>query len=365
MSRIEVPRKNGRIDVDAPLHKTSEVERRKSQTGLSKLLVAAAAVGAISTGAAFMPTLERTTPVQTQPSIQDKLINYGIPSDGTYLTAVSRNPQAVLNMLDEFSKQGHDVGYNRVKHLGITWHKAFIEPANQLTPLVDHLKTHDKANPSYVTIVNGKMKNLSLDDKLLDEAISPFSGLPHFQTISSAMKEARKRGLDMGDFKEFIALGYGALETESHFKPETISHKGARGLMQVMPHTGRLIDQILGRKPKEPHEYETFLMDEENNVCYGVILLAEHHSDWGKKGYDGARRRALTMAEYNSGHNNVMKYFINTSWHGQIPETRNYVAKVEERFQHYMKRQDVPFYIAKQEEARQKIARAGTAQPGA
>jgi len=93
---------------------------------------------------------------------------------------------------------------------------------------------------------------------------------------------------------------------ESDFDPFEVSNKGARGLMQVMPETGRRF----GVPPEH-------LFDPERNIAAGTAymswLLERYHGDLD-----------LALAGYNAGEGAVDKY-------AGIPpyrETQNYVRKV-------------------------------------
>ncbi|TVM15824.1 lytic transglycosylase [Oceanidesulfovibrio indonesiensis] len=93
------------------------------------------------------------------------------------------------------------------------------------------------------------------------------------------------------------------IEVESGFRPDVTSHKGAEGLMQIMPATQRDLGVT---KPHDP----------EDNIAGGVRYL--------RMMLDRFSRLDLALAAYNAGPGNVEKY-------GGIPpfkETQNYVRKV-------------------------------------
>lgn len=93
---------------------------------------------------------------------------------------------------------------------------------------------------------------------------------------------------------------------ESDFDPREVSHKGARGLMQVMPETGLRF----GVAPQH-------LFDPERNIAAGTAYLS-----WLLRRYDGDLD--LALAGYNAGEGAVDKY------RGIPPyrETQQYVRKV-------------------------------------
>ena len=100
------------------------------------------------------------------------------------------------------------------------------------------------------------------------------------------------------------ALIWAVMRVESHFQPHVVSHKGAQGLMQLMPATA----QSLGVNDA---------FDPDQNVDGGVRYLSELLTRYG-----GDRRMAL--AAYNAGPGRVAQY-------GGVPpfvETRQYIDKV-------------------------------------
>ncbi len=105
------------------------------------------------------------------------------------------------------------------------------------------------------------------------------------------------------------ALVAAVVETESRFRSGARSQVGARGLMQIMPRTGRW----LGARN---------LDDPEQNVEAGTKYLK-----YLQGRFDGNLRNAI--AAYNGGEGNVMRY------NGVPPfrETRSYVKKVMSRVQ--------------------------------
>ena len=105
------------------------------------------------------------------------------------------------------------------------------------------------------------------------------------------------------------ALVAAVMETESRFKPRARSQVGARGLMQLMPRTGRW----MGAKN---------LYDPEQNVEAGTKYLR-----YLNKRFDGNLKQ--TIAAYNAGEGNVRRY------KGVPPfrETRSYVKKVMTKYE--------------------------------
>jgi soluble lytic murein transglycosylase-like protein len=100
------------------------------------------------------------------------------------------------------------------------------------------------------------------------------------------------------------------MATESGFRADAVSPKGALGPMQVMPDTAR----ELGYDPANPRQNI-----EAGTVYLGMLLSRYRHR---KNGVE------LALAAYNAGPTAVARY-------GGIPpyrETRNYVKKVLARY---------------------------------
>lgn len=112
---------------------------------------------------------------------------------------------------------------------------------------------------------------------------------------------------------------------ESRFEPQAESHKGALGLMQVMPTTGEWIAEKL--------DWSFFkkvdLLDPEKNLAAGTWYLG-----YLKQRFAG--NEFLALASYNAGARYV-KYWIDQEiWQGEaadveqipFPETRQYLIKI-------------------------------------
>ncbi|HSN69174.1 MAG TPA: transglycosylase SLT domain-containing protein [Thermoanaerobaculia bacterium] len=126
-----------------------------------------------------------------------------------------------------------------------------------------------------------------------------FEGMPFGSLIR---EKAEKYDVDP-------ALVAAIVENESRFKPRAQSHRGARGLMQLMPRTGRWMGA-------------SNLYDPEQNLDAGVKYLK-----YLEKRFDGNQTKII--AAYNAGEGNVLRY-------GGIPpfhETRTYVKKVKKSYQ--------------------------------
>ncbi|NLL52674.1 MAG: lytic transglycosylase domain-containing protein [Peptococcaceae bacterium] len=108
------------------------------------------------------------------------------------------------------------------------------------------------------------------------------------------------------------------MREESHFKPESYSHKGAVGLMQVMPNTAKEIALWLGEDYKQE-----VLTDPETNIRYGTRYLSHLNNRF-------AGNSILVLASYNAGSGRVQQ------WLKQLPEGTTYLIE------------DIPYQETKQ-----------------
>ena len=120
------------------------------------------------------------------------------------------------------------------------------------------------------------------------------------------------------------AFVYGIVRTESLFQPTVQSPVGARGLMQLMPGTAKLVARQMGRAAPSSSD----LNDPRENTMLGARYLADMVDDW-------AGNLALATASYNAGPGKVAQWLPDTDmapdiWIATIPytETRKYVQRV-------------------------------------
>ncbi len=119
--------------------------------------------------------------------------------------------------------------------------------------------------------------------------------------------------------------------TESKYDPVARSHKGAVGLMQLMPETAVWISEQL--------KWTTFTLDQltdpDVNVELGCWYLASLSTEFDDL--------SQVIAAYNAGRGNVRKWLSQGTWDGnmatvdRIPfgETRDYVRKVSRHHLYY------------------------------
>lgn len=107
-------------------------------------------------------------------------------------------------------------------------------------------------------------------------------------------------------------LLHAVIKQESGYRQRAVSHAGARGLMQVMPATGR----ALGVRNAQ------HLFDPNVNIDAGAKLLSQL---WGR--FDG--NIDLVLAAYNAGEGAVRKHGMTVP---PYRETRDYVVKVKANY---------------------------------
>jgi soluble lytic murein transglycosylase len=136
---------------------------------------------------------------------------------------------------------------------------------------------------------------------------------------------AARNGLDPN-------LVLGVIRQESAFMTSARSPSNARGLMQILPSTGRMIARQMGIS-----RYSTDrLYQAETNISMGTRYLAQMLAHFGGK-------PELALAAYNAGDSRVDRWLIEfgnvdtAEFVERIPfsETRNYVKQVLSNQAHY------------------------------
>ena len=114
------------------------------------------------------------------------------------------------------------------------------------------------------------------------------------------------------------ALVSAVIKAESDYNPRIVSHKGARGLMQLMPATAKRFGV-------------TNSFDPEENINGGTRYLR-----WLLKKFDG--NADLAVAAYNAGEGNVWKY------DGVPPfrETVNYINRISKHIRKAIENEVIP-----------------------
>ena len=152
-----------------------------------------------------------------------------------------------------------------------------------------------------------------------NQGVLTFTNVPNHGGYRRVIRDsnAQESGLTMGNavFEELIRAAAGrhnvdadliraVIKTESDFRSNARSHKGAMGLMQLMPETARLNNVADAYDPSE---------NVEGGVRHLKTLLERYQGDL-----------QLSLAAYNAGSGAVEK-------HGGIPpfaETKEYIRRV-------------------------------------
>ncbi len=124
------------------------------------------------------------------------------------------------------------------------------------------------------------------------------------------------------------------IKAESNFNQEAVSHRGAMGLMQIMPSTAEWIAEQMedGSFSREK------LFDPELNIRYGIWYLAELQKEFDDN-------TVLVLMAYNAGRGTVKAWMEENHWDMSfhnveaIPfgETREYVKRVMKHREKYRK----------------------------
>jgi soluble lytic murein transglycosylase len=126
------------------------------------------------------------------------------------------------------------------------------------------------------------------------------------------------------------ALVFAVMHQESRFSPAASSSVGARGLMQVMPSTGRWLAEQQGWRGFDP----AWLDEPPRNITLGTSYLRRLRTDLG--------HTVLAVAGYNAGPGRALAWRAERSVEGAVyaesipfPETRDYVKRVMTAWLHY------------------------------
>jgi len=137
------------------------------------------------------------------------------------------------------------------------------------------------------------------------------------------------------------ALAYAIARQESEFNVGAVSHAGARGLLQLMPATARMV----AKKAGLPYSATRLTSDAGYNATLGATYLSDQ-----LERFDGSY--ILTFIGYNAGPSRASQWIERygdprgkpieevVDWVERIPftETRNYVQRVMENYQVYKMR---------------------------
>jgi len=143
------------------------------------------------------------------------------------------------------------------------------------------------------------------------------------------------------------SIVYAIARQESAFNPGAVSHAGARGLLQLMPATAKVVAKAAGL----PYSLDRLTSDAGYNATIGAAHLAELVG-----GFNGSY--IMSFAAYNAGRSRVSQWTRQygdprdpsvdaVDWIERIPfsETRNYVMRCMENLQVYRARLGEPALV--------------------
>ncbi|ODT19230.1 MAG: hypothetical protein ABS35_22060 [Kaistia sp. SCN 65-12] len=143
------------------------------------------------------------------------------------------------------------------------------------------------------------------------------------------------------------SIVYAIARQESAFNPGAVSHAGARGLLQLMPGTAKVVAKAAGL----PYSLDRLTSDASYNATLGAAHLAKLVD-----GFNGSY--IMSFAAYNAGRSRVMSWVQQygdprdpnvdaIDWIERIPfsETRNYVMRCMENLQVYRARLGEPALV--------------------
>jgi len=175
-------------------------------------------------------------------------------------------------------------------------------------------------------------QRLILDAYALPLSAGPRGGAPDLwwaaypQAFASEVEQAAaKAGIPP-------QLLFAVMREESGFRPEVLSVVGARGLVQIMPETGRTLARRLGAASYSPDELFVPARNLELGAAYLAELLAR---------FEG--RVSAAVASYNAGPDAVARWLAqggaleDDAWVESIPydQTRAYAKRVLRSFAAY------------------------------
>lgn len=116
-----------------------------------------------------------------------------------------------------------------------------------------------------------------------------------------------------------IAQVLAQMQTESNFNPYAVSSAGAKGLLQIMPHTLKYIQYEMEDGPRNLNAFNIY-----HNIKAGCFYITQQIEDFGSYEY--------ALMAYNWGPDNLRKYLAGER--SSMPvETQNYVPTILNRIE--------------------------------
>ena len=244
----------------------------------------------------------------------------GLPVVGLSATAQAQEPQAAAQADGDFALALllYDAGL--AKLAGKMWRRALKDEAATPARLLAAARA-SAARKWFLASVNAANKS-----KLASAHNLRFP-LPYNKDI---MRNSAARRLD-------AAFVYGIIRQESRFMPNAVSAANARGLMQVIPRTARLVARR--------HGYGKYRLSRLKRVDTNVVIGTTYLSDLARRLDDDP---AKVAAAYNAGPSRVRRWYRASANLAvaieNIPttETRLYVKHILANRMHYAARLGKP-----------------------
>jgi soluble lytic murein transglycosylase len=155
-----------------------------------------------------------------------------------------------------------------------------------------------------------------------DKLIKKFYPFPHRELVVANSQR----------FQVDPYLILAVMKTESKFRDEAVSPKGARGLMQIMPETGQWIAEQLKMEDFHPDR----LFEPEINIMFGTWYLSYLSREFN-------HNLTVALSAYNAGPGKTKEWLTGGIWDGTInnvedvpfAETRNYITRVSRHYRIY------------------------------
>jgi hypothetical protein len=172
-----------------------------------------------------------------------------------------------------------------------------------IPPIEEDIVTGYYSKPLYKPVVENKLEMRETVLKVANVKIPKSVPDKH---LAIMFREAEKNKVPL---KIAMRLVY----SESSFDKTSVSHKGAKGYMQLMPATRKIYVDKLNIADKK---------DTETNIIIGYAYLGDLFKQYKRRNISDKAAWRLTLASYNAGPGNVQKS-------GGVPSyCEKYVTKI-------------------------------------
>ena len=194
-----------------------------------------------------------------------------------WLDSLSQGKVDIVIMHDEEVKNMEGLNLSRNIDDCTVWVVKEEGQLRQINSWISHITAMDyyrQAKSSYTGTFNPYKR---AERGIVTSTISPYDGI------------IRKYAAELGwDWRMLAAVIY----QESKFSINSVSHRGAQGLMQVMPRTAK-------------HYDIEDLLDPETNIKAGTLHLKRLQRLYAKSGMESIEMVKFTLAAYNAGEGRI------------------------------------------------------------